>query len=70
MTEREKTEIMAAARMSGARRGDVIVLDDGTRWKLSGRTIQPVPEPQFTPEEMEAEFDRAREAFGAAEEAE
>jgi hypothetical protein len=41
MSERKKYEIAVNAKMSGARRGDVIVLNDGSRWKLDGLTVVP-----------------------------
>lgn len=41
MTECEKYEIAVDAKLCGTRRGDVIVLNDGSRWKLAGLTIVP-----------------------------
>lgn len=41
MTDNEKRDIAVHARLCGARHGDVIVLDDGSRWKLAGLTIVP-----------------------------
>lgn len=41
MTDREKYEIAIDAKLCGARRGDVIVLNDGSRWKLAGFTVVP-----------------------------
>ena len=31
----DAAEIIATARMCGARYGDIITLDDGTRWRLT-----------------------------------
>ena len=41
MSEHEKYKIAVDAKISGARRGDVIVLHDGSRWRLAGLTIVP-----------------------------
>ena len=35
-------EIVAAARISGAKTGDIITLDDGSRWRLLRRTLIPI----------------------------
>lgn len=41
MTDREKHDIVIHARLCGARNGDIITLDDGSRWKLVRQTIVP-----------------------------
>jgi hypothetical protein len=41
MTEREKYDIAVRAKMCGGRRDDIVTLDDGSRWKLTGLTITP-----------------------------
>lgn len=38
----DAAEIVTAARISGARTGDIITLDDGTRWRLVRRGLVPV----------------------------
>jgi hypothetical protein len=42
MTEKNRYQIAVDARLCGARNGMVIVLDDGSRWRLRGLTIEPV----------------------------
>ena len=39
MKPKDHDEIVASARMCGARSGDIITLDDGSRWKLVGRNL-------------------------------
>lgn len=41
LSDKERYQVAVNARLCGARNGSVLVLDDGSRWKLSGLTVVP-----------------------------
>ena len=42
VSEKDKYLIAVDARLCGARNGNVVVLNDGSRWRLRGLTIDPI----------------------------
>ena len=42
MSEKERYEVAVHAQLCGARSGMVVVLDDGSRWRLRGLTVEHV----------------------------
>ena len=46
MTDRDRYHIAVDARLCGARNGSIIVLHDGSRWRLQGMSVVRVDVPK------------------------